>query len=50
MSARKGNILAPAMAFQKAPKGMRQKMRRKITMVRATGTPRAGRAAPGNVL
>src|SRR5262249_47942250 len=41
MSARKGSQCAPDRACQKAPKGMRQKMRRKITTVSTTGTPRA---------
>src|SRR5438876_1011325 len=41
MSLMKGNHWAAEKAFQKALKGMRQKMRRKITTVRTTGTPRA---------
>src|SRR5919202_5383422 len=41
VSARKGGQCAFDRACQKALKGMRQKMRRKITPVRATGAPRA---------
>src|SRR4029077_655358 len=41
ISARKGSNCALDRACQKALKGMRQKIRRKIATVRTTGTPRA---------
>jgi hypothetical protein len=38
MRARKGRSLAPDRAFQNWPKGIRQKMNRKMARVRPTGT------------
>jgi hypothetical protein len=38
MRARKGSSFAPDSTFQNWPKGIRQKMNRKMTRVRPTGT------------